>query len=83
MSIVRMIELKELATFGKTHISPVATFTVVIFLGLSGVVDAILYRLTRARIFMPKKKNDPLAPDTPANGEKGCESYASSGSTPV
>ena len=80
-----MIEFKEMATFGKYHTSPVATFIVVIFLGLSGVVDAILYRLTRAWIFMPKKKNEPQAPDTPANGEKDekDESYAGSGSTAV
>lgn len=74
LSIVRFIELKEVATFGKIRTSPVATLIVGIILGLTGVMDAILYRTTRAGIFMPKEKNEPQAPDVPANGEKG-EAY--------
>jgi len=70
LSIVRQIEFKEVATFGKINTSPVATLAVGIVLGLSGVVDAILYRWTRTRIFTPRRENEPQAPDVLANGER-------------
>jgi hypothetical protein len=67
LSIVRWIGFKQVATVGKSHISPVATFAVAILLGLSGVFDAILYLLTRAWIFRTHNLNvnEPRAPGPP------------------
>jgi len=66
LSVVRWVAFKQIATHGKSHISPVATFAVATLLGFSGVWDGMLYLLTRAWIFRTKNKNDPQAPEPPA-----------------
>ena len=70
LSVVRWVAFKQIATHGKSHISPVATFAVATVLGLSGVWDGMLYLLTRAWIFRTKNKNDPQAPEPLAIVEK-------------
>jgi hypothetical protein len=41
---------------------PAATLTVVAVFGLSGVLNAMLYSLTRARLFQPVGGSEPCAP---------------------
>jgi len=76
LSIVRWVSFKQVATFGTSHISPVATFTVSTILGLSGFWDAMLYLLTRAWIFQTKREDKPQAPGPPADMENGFESLS-------
>jgi hypothetical protein len=63
----------------------VATFAVATILGLSGVLDAMLYLLTRAWIFRTKhlNQNEPQAPGPPdgvnkARGSRSTHSGISS-----
>jgi len=42
--------------------NPYATFSVVVLFTLSGVFNALLYILTRTRMFQPRKKRQPRAP---------------------
>jgi hypothetical protein len=83
LSIVRQIEFKQIDTYGEIHINAGWTFFVVTLLGLSGVVDATLYRWTRTSIFVPRQQDEPEAPDLPANRVKECESPVNSSSTSV
>jgi hypothetical protein len=47
---------------GKSHTKPVATFITVTIFALSGVFNALLYRLTRASIFQGSPEDEPRAP---------------------
>jgi len=78
LSVVRWIAFKQIATYGKSNISPVATFTVAVILGLSGVIDAVLYLLTRRWLFFPQRRDEPHAPGPVVHAEK---SPSTSGST--
>ena len=51
LSIVRWISFKQEGATGEIHIPPVATFIFSIPLSLSGVLNALLYPLTRAGFF--------------------------------
>jgi hypothetical protein len=47
---------------GSVHTRPVATFFVVTIFSLSGVTNAILYRVTRANIFQGSHGSGPKPP---------------------
>jgi hypothetical protein len=49
-------------TFRTKKLNPVATFAVMVLFALSGVFNALLYLLTRTRLFQPGKRKDPVAP---------------------
>ena len=70
LSVVRQIEFQQLAKYGEIRTKPGWTFLVITLLGLTGVIDATLYRWTRSSIFVPRQQAEPEAPDLPANGEK-------------
>lgn len=50
-SIIRWIGFKQEATDGESHIPPVVTFIFAILFTLSGLFNAVIYPLTRRRIF--------------------------------
>jgi len=56
-SAVRWITFRQVATAGESHISAVATFFVSIVFSLSGVLNAVMYLLTRAWFFLPQKRD--------------------------
>jgi len=59
LSIVRWITFAQIAKFGESRISPVATFVVATLFSLSGILDALTYLVTRTRFFFPKEKDTP------------------------
>jgi hypothetical protein len=83
LSIVRQIEFKQLATYGEIRTNAGWTFLVGTLLGLTGVIDAILYRFTRSSIFAPRQQVEPEAPDLPANRGKESETPVNPSSTAV
>lgn len=62
LSVVRFIGFKEEAATGQSHSRPVATFLVAILFSLSGLLNALLYPLTRARFFKSEQQEAPTAP---------------------
>ena len=62
LTVVRFMGFHEQRVTGKSHTKPVATFITVTIFALSGVFNALLYRLTRASIFQGSPENEPNAP---------------------
>ena len=63
LSVVRWIEfLEEVKSVETRQISPTAVYVTVTIFALSGVVNSILYLLTRRRFFRPDKRGEPRAP---------------------
>jgi hypothetical protein len=62
LSIVRFISFHEEDISGEAKQRPVATFVVAIIFGLSGVFNALLYRLTRKPLTDPPKTPPTLDP---------------------
>jgi hypothetical protein len=62
LSIVRFIGFHEEAISGEAKQRPVATFVVIIIFALSGVLNALLYRLTRRNVLDSAPPLPPVAP---------------------
>jgi hypothetical protein len=62
LSVVRWITFRQVATAGESHISALATFIVSILFSLSGVLNTVMYLLTRAWFFLPQKRDELEAP---------------------
>jgi hypothetical protein len=62
LSIVRWITFRQVATAGESHISAVATFFVSILFTLSGVLNTVMYLLTRTWFFLPQQRDELEAP---------------------
>jgi len=62
LTIVRFMGFHQQKVTGRVHTRPVATFFVVTIFSLSGVMNAILYRLTRANIFQGGDRSKPNPP---------------------
>ena len=62
LTIVRFLTFVEEKNYGKARPRRVATFVVIIIFSLSGVLNALLYRLTRASIFRGVQRDPPTAP---------------------
>lgn len=65
--------------FIQGRVSPTATFVGVAIFGLSGVLDAVTYFVTRTKLFKPARV-DGQAPDLAANAEKQSETPSASSS---
>ena len=63
LSVVRWIAFRQVATAGESHISAVAIFIVSILFSLSGVLNTVMFLLTRARFFLPRKRAELEAPN--------------------
>jgi hypothetical protein len=63
-SIIRWISFKQEATLGTSHIPPVVTFIFGILFSLSGILNAVMYPLTRPRIFEGDRAQAPKASNT-------------------
>jgi len=57
-SVVRWISF----IVGESHISPTATLITAVVFSLSGVLNTVMYLLTRAWFFRPKREVEPQAP---------------------
>jgi hypothetical protein len=60
LSVVRWIGFKQEDTLGESHIPPVATFVVIIIFTLSGLLNAVMYPLTRSSLFWPEERPEPV-----------------------
>jgi hypothetical protein len=61
-SIVRFIDFGGVAATRESRSLSIATFMVEILFTMSGVFNALLYPLTRAKLFQSKEVQEPLAP---------------------
>ena len=59
---VRFLGFREESLYGKARSRPIAIFIITTIFGLSGVLNAILYRLTRGSFFQGTPASEPLAP---------------------
>ena len=65
LTVVRFLTFNEEKKYGEAKPRPVATFVVITIFSLSGVLNALLYRLTRPAVF----RGDPIGiPDGPRVG---------------
>jgi hypothetical protein len=62
LTVVRFMGFHEQHVTGRTHRQPVATFIVINLFTLSGVFNALLYRLTRASFFQSQLETGPPSP---------------------
>jgi len=63
-SIIRWISFRQETIDGASHIPPVVTFIFGILFSLSGVLNAVMYPLTRPRIFEGDRAEAPRTPNT-------------------
>lgn len=59
MSAVRWIGSKQEDNLGESGIPPMATFIAIILFALSGVLNAVMYPLTRGSLFWPEEIAEP------------------------
>ena len=62
LTIVRFLTFEAERKYGAAKPRPVATFVVVTIFSLSGVLNAVLYRLTRASTFRRVPRTIPTGP---------------------
>jgi hypothetical protein len=62
LTVVRFVGFHQEAVFGKSHIPAAPTFFFVVLIALSGVWNALLYRLTRGSIFQGSSRVEVVGP---------------------
>jgi hypothetical protein len=62
LSAVRLKTFHEEAAAGTSHVTPLETFVVAILFSLSGILNALLYGLTRAKFLWADERDEPKPP---------------------
>jgi hypothetical protein len=73
LTVVRFMGFHEESVTGRSHSRPVANFIFDNLFVLSGVFNALLYRLTRADFFRAEPKTGPPPPPPIRNGPSRTE----------